>query len=140
MVQPLRIPKETYHDRDSLITALGYADYQDYLRSAEWKKIRAVVLRRYRYKCALCSSKAKAVHHITYSRAVLLGEDKAGLVPVCKQHHLIIEFDDDREKRSLQEAKKTYARIRMAKCIGCGVPTGSKRYLRCNACYKKFMR
>jgi len=63
--------------------------YKAYLRSPEWKSIRAARLSETSGLCAFCGEKAKTAHHIRYPQR--LGTEKPhDLVPVCDQHHAVL--------------------------------------------------
>lgn len=62
------------------------AEYQKYLNSPHWQKIRQEVFKEYGHRCDQCgSSKNLRVHHITYEN---LGEEQiSDLVPLCEDCH-----------------------------------------------------
>lgn len=41
-------------------------EYQQFLKSDKWKKIRAEVMKRDSYLCRYCAKPATEVHHVTY--------------------------------------------------------------------------
>ena len=41
-------------------------DYVEYLKSEEWQKLRAGVLKRADYKCEFCGALATMIHHVVY--------------------------------------------------------------------------
>jgi 5-methylcytosine-specific restriction endonuclease McrA len=100
-VDPRKKHRE-YRSRDRNLPDVGYAGYQEYLRSPEWSAIRSEVLRRLP-QCLLCESPASCVHHMSYDTRVILGLDRRTLVALCERCHQTIEFDGKR-KRSLREA------------------------------------
>lgn len=60
--------------------------YGEYLRTKEWKKLRADVLRRDRGRCAYCGRKrATQIHHLTYKH--IFHESLEDLVAVCRECH-----------------------------------------------------
>lgn len=62
-------------------------EYQDYLKSEQWKDLRAQVYQRAQSKCELCGRTAAAIHHIKYPKNY--SEDSLGnLVAVCKRCHM----------------------------------------------------
>lgn len=92
----------TYAKRDRVLDLLGFADYAEYLQSPLWRKIRREFLYVHRL-CRCCGSRAKQIHHRSYSEAVLKGENHAELVAICRKCHEKIEFRRGK-KCSLQEA------------------------------------
>ena len=68
--------------------------YRDeYLKSVDWKRKRAVVLQRDRYRCVYCGVRASQVHHKRYAPRNIGREPIEWLVSVCegchrKQHKL----------------------------------------------------
>jgi hypothetical protein len=69
----------------------GFADYESYLQSPLWRRIRKEVLLASKGKCVGCDNRASEVHHRDYRPRVLAGKDLAALVPVCKSCHDKIE-------------------------------------------------
>ena len=64
-------------------------DYQEYLKSKHWKRTREKALKRYGYKCMICSRKDNLnVHHNTYKN--LRHEHKNDLVVLCSYHHKMV--------------------------------------------------
>jgi 5-methylcytosine-specific restriction endonuclease McrA len=62
--------------------------YRDtYLSSDEWKRKRALVLRRDNYRCVYCGARATQVHHKQYARRNIGREPIEWLVAVCKSCH-----------------------------------------------------
>ena len=61
--------------------------YLNYMRSAQWKEVRAAHLRSVDYKCEICYvAPASQVHHVTYAR--LGNESSFDLCAVCIGCHL----------------------------------------------------
>jgi hypothetical protein len=58
-----------------------------YLKSDDWKRKRAVVLKRDRYRCVHCGARATQVHHKKYARRNIGREPIEWLVSVCKPCH-----------------------------------------------------
>lgn len=69
-------------ENDTMDTGI---DYQEYLKSDEWNKIKQNVLEKANFKCEYCGNDAYAVHHIKYPK------DKKeifdNLVAVCRRCH-----------------------------------------------------
>jgi len=110
-----RNPKSTkdtmgcYVRRNFKLSDLGYASYQDYLASEEWKRIRKRKLQRHP-KCLLCDRPSCQVHHLSYDERTLLGMLSVLLVALCEECHHGIEFDGNR-KRTLEEANQELRRL-----------------------------
>jgi hypothetical protein len=85
---------ETYAQRDRELIRLGFGSYQSYLRSDLWDIIRREVLHRDGCECRMpgCERNGpKQAHHLSYSRAALLGVDPCCLITVCVRHHELCE-------------------------------------------------
>lgn len=89
----------------------GFSSYSSYLESDLWDTIRRAILHRDECRCTSlkCLSKykdkiTKQVHHLGYSRAVLLGISTPSLVTLCKRCHEDIEFDALGKKLTYKEA------------------------------------
>lgn len=93
-----------YESRRLVLSSLGYASYQEYLDSDDWKAIKGKVLRRDPF-CFGCGGRAWQVHHMAYSFEVLLGTRTSMLVPICRECHEKIEFRG-KEKRTVVEANE----------------------------------
>jgi len=68
--------------------------YNDYLKTAHWKKIKKQIRKKYNNQCQICNSKNKLnVHHKTYERkGEELEEDLILLCQSChKKFHTILE-------------------------------------------------
>jgi hypothetical protein len=104
------------HDRDSILTRLGYADYDTYLRGYLWAEIRQRILRRYDGFCVRCDSRATEVHHIAYTESVLLGQDDTKLRPMCRGCHDVVGRDPEEavkvesldENRAMQNREERF--------------------------------
>src|SRR5262245_9683587 len=55
-----------------------------YLKSDDWKRKRAVVLKRDNHRCVCCGGRATQVHHKRYARRNIGKEPIEWLVSVCK--------------------------------------------------------
>jgi 5-methylcytosine-specific restriction endonuclease McrA len=80
-------------------------EYELYLRSDTWKKIRLAVLRRDEHRCltTTCERKATVVHHIRYPK--VLGQEKlAWLYSLCRPCHDEIHRIHDRREMTLRVA------------------------------------
>ncbi|MBX2850877.1 MAG: hypothetical protein KTR15_03925 [Phycisphaeraceae bacterium] len=78
-------------------------EYDEYLKSSLWKKIRRRILKRDAETCMRCGGPGKQVHHRDYTLDVMAGENDDLLATVCDGCHNIITFADDGEKRSMEE-------------------------------------
>ena len=74
-----------YRIRGRNLKALGFENYNAYLKSALWKRIRRAVIKD--KKCVGCRRKATCVHHASYDMATMRGECTATLLPSCKYCH-----------------------------------------------------
>ena len=64
-------------------------DYKKYLQSRHWQRVRKKTLKRFGYKCALCSNtKNLQVHHNTYKH--LGHEKKLDVIVLCDFHHKMV--------------------------------------------------
>jgi 5-methylcytosine-specific restriction endonuclease McrA len=62
--------------------------YRDvYLKSDAWKRKRYVVLKRDKWRCVYCGSRANQVHHTRYAKWNIGKEPIEWLVSVCKPCH-----------------------------------------------------
>ena len=60
---------------------------ETYLTSDDWKRKRALVLKRDSYRCVYCGARATQVHHKQYARRNIGREPIEWLVSVCKSCH-----------------------------------------------------
>jgi 5-methylcytosine-specific restriction endonuclease McrA len=88
--------------RNRMLPSIGYATYQEYLKSDDWKRLRGKKLKRHPL-CVVCESAATEVHHRDYRPETMLGLSWTSLVTLCRSCHESIEFDGER-KRTLKEA------------------------------------
>ncbi len=59
----------------------------EYLKSDDWQRKRAVVLKRDKYRCAYCGVRASQVHHKRYAPRNIGREPIEWLVSVCDACH-----------------------------------------------------
>lgn len=87
------------------LRSLGFETYRAYLVSELWITIRARVMERDEGTCRVCKRPAKHVHHCSYAKPVLAGEDDSALVSLCFGCHQRLEFDGERKrgKREVME-------------------------------------
>jgi len=143
----------TYHDRNVLLTRLGFTGYEEcsvydeYLQSSLWRKVRAAAWKKHGNICSLCRSTAVVLHHLDYSEQTLIGEDLDGLTPLCQRCHEKVEFTLTGEKRSLEEARNEYRRIKAGELrirsprrrCACGKPINGDHEL-CKYCTRKIRK
>ena len=94
-----------YQSRDLLLKELGYSSYSEYLRSDEWKSLRASVLARRKW-CLVCDRIATELHHFSYDAPVMLGMCHDLLIPLCRKCHIDVEIDGSGEKNQLIESQR----------------------------------
>lgn len=65
---------------------LGYATYEEYLKSPHWERFRRSYYASGRpSKCSVCGDRLVQLHHVTYRR---LGRERFDdVVPLCRVHH-----------------------------------------------------
>lgn len=93
-------------DRESILSRLGYGDYDSYRGSPVWRRTRRRILRRDGHICVRCGEKATEVHHQVYTEAVLKGEDDSRLVSLCAACHTRVEFDENGVRRTDTERRR----------------------------------
>jgi hypothetical protein len=106
----------TYRERDKDLLDLGFPSYPDYLDSELWKIIRKVVFQRDNYQCQIdgCSKRGRIeAHHVTYSRATLLGVNPGGIVTLCRYHHRLVEYSGKRKLTLEKVQRKTVKYFRV---------------------------
>lgn len=81
------------------------SEYDRYLQSPAWKKIRSQVLERDNHKCRICHKTAVQVLHTEYSVDVFLGMKNESLVSLCRRCHRSIHHIGGK-KCSLKEANR----------------------------------
>jgi hypothetical protein len=90
-----------YQQRDGVLSEMGFPSYREYLRSPLWKSIWRKVLNRDGNRCHVCGKWAIQVHHLSYERNVLLGDDLSQLRSICRGCHKRIEFTPEGNKNDL---------------------------------------
>ena len=98
-----------YKHRNKALPYLGYATYEEYLKSPQWLEIRERVLKKYP-NCSCCDKTASQVHHYSYNSPIMLGLLDDLLFSICDKCHLEIEFDEN-QKRTLKETQKTLCKF-----------------------------
>jgi hypothetical protein len=84
---------------------MGFKDYESYLHSLLWRKIRKRVLKRDKHKCRCCGELAGEAHHRSYRREALNGSDISPIIAICRKCHDEIELEDGK-KNSFEEAER----------------------------------
>jgi len=109
-------PKEESSKKPHLSAVVGNGiertkDYQDYIRSAQWKAIRQVMLKRADGRCENCSSRLNLeVHHKHYE--TFKRESFSDLKVLCRSCHRVA--DQARERRVARELKDLREEQRLA--------------------------
>lgn len=71
---------------------LGFRSYDAYIKSRLWWSIRQIVLERDGKCCQVCGTPSKIVHHIDYTKIVMLGQgDQHELITLCEPCHTFVE-------------------------------------------------
>ena len=80
-------------------------NYEAYLASDLWRRIRARVMKRDGHACVRCAGGADLVHLRRYTKAVLDGEDDSQLVSLCDDCHRTVHYEaSGRVRNSWNEA------------------------------------
>jgi hypothetical protein len=109
-------PDRAYVLRDLTIRGMGHASYRAYLRSDLWRAIRRRAFKLHGWRCKACARKTRTLHHLSYSKATMRGDDLTLLVPLCRSCHYKVEFDRKGRKRGMEGALSAYNRLlRMAR-------------------------
>jgi len=106
-----KVASETYLARNIVLKELGYNSYAEYLESSLWATVRRKGWAQHGNDCKLCGEKANVLHHLSYSKAVLVGDKIGELVPLCDLCHTKVEFLEDGKKRTLLEARNAYSQL-----------------------------
>ena len=78
--------------RSNSCIALGFDNYNEYLRSDLWKDIRRVVLSSKGALCNVCKKTiAVEIHHKQYDYNTMAGHNIKHLIPVCQKCHSKLE-------------------------------------------------
>lgn len=88
------------------LKSLGFKDYQAYLNSKLWRKVREQVFCLKGRICFLCGGDASQVHHRKYLATSLNGSNLQCLEPCCTKCHHMIEFDIDGNKIPSNDVEK----------------------------------
>lgn len=85
-----------YAERDESLRKLGIKSYAHYLRCKIWTDIKACLLTD--RQCVVCGEPANVLHHTDYSYETMRGNNPGSLIPMCRDCHYQIEFDDNGNK------------------------------------------
>jgi hypothetical protein len=86
--------KETYRIMPPAWKELGFRSYDAYIKSRLWWNIRQLVLERDGKCCQVCGTPSKTVHHIDYTKIIMLGQgDQHELITLCEPCHNFVEQD-----------------------------------------------
>lgn len=106
--QLVHVDNSTYSNRDKNLRSMGFKSYGDYLNSPLWRMIRAGAYKKYDNRCFLCRKPAECIHHTSYSRKTLEGYAQRFLYPLCHEHHDLVEMDENKQKRGIDESRKVF--------------------------------
>lgn len=71
---------------------LGFKSYDKYIKSRLWWNIRQLIIERDGKCCQVCGTPSKTVHHIDYTKVILLGQgDQHELITLCEPCHNFVE-------------------------------------------------
>lgn len=115
----LPLDRRAYAERSRALKLLGYRNYEDYLLSDTWARIRGDQLEK-SPDCYGCGYRATQVHHGRYTVDILSGNDRRHLYSVCDGCHELAEFDEGR-KVGPSEATVRLKRRRRVGCSTLGV-------------------
>lgn len=100
--RPRPLLKNTfYRERWLALRTLGFKNYQQYLKSRLWKRIRRTVFSLKGRSCVICGRRATEIHHARYHLCDLAGEVLTYLHPICHNCHTFIEVAPDGVKRPI---------------------------------------
>lgn len=110
-----------YAQRDAVLLQMGFANYQEYLASPLWARIRARVMKACDGLC-ICGKEATEIHHRSYKRRYMEGKGKINsfLTAICRECHDFIEFDEAGNKVPLGFANSRLDQL-ITDAVGAGV-------------------
>ena len=98
--------------RDALVHAMGFTDWDSYIRSPFWKAIRGSVIRGGR-KCRLCGEdRGKHILILDYSENVLRGKDLSKLILLCFTCNNVVRFSAAGDLVGINQARKMFAKLK----------------------------
>lgn len=85
----MRLIRQALGELNDSLEKLGFDDYDSYLESNLWHKIRRRIFGRAKGKCEGCGERPpENIHHWSYSVATLQGQRPQHLEAVCRACHL----------------------------------------------------
>lgn len=96
---------KAYRRRAIILRRFGFKNYQEYLNSDMWRKIRAKQLRM-KPRCYACGDRATQVHHGKYTFLNMFGHSMEYLFSVCRDCHSGAEFNESGAKVSARIATR----------------------------------
>jgi 5-methylcytosine-specific restriction endonuclease McrA len=85
-----------------VILLFDYINYNKYIKSDKWKKLREKALIRDNFKCVDCGNKATSVHHKSY--CILNGRELDYIISLCDLCHEINDIDKKKWEVGIMEA------------------------------------
>lgn len=105
--EPVYNPALTiFQNRNALLRWLGFSSYKKYLASDDFKLIKNRVWFRDGGECVKCHRPATQIRHLSYSLAVLTGEDITDAVCSCRDCHVPDHFDERGNFKGLNKRKE----------------------------------
>lgn len=105
LVRPQKVPLHVQvrsAARDARLQALGFADYSEYLRSPEWRGVKARYIASDLPQTCICGEIEVDMHHLTYER---VGQERiTDLMPLCRTCHEMVHDLERRRKIGLDLA------------------------------------
>ncbi len=100
-------------DRLSVVQALGFQNYREYLASSLWKNIRSAVVTRAEGKCELykCGCPVTVVHHMDYDLETMRGNDLDRLIAVCDPCHDFMHRSGTMKRRRSKRRKNKRVKL-----------------------------
>ena len=105
-MEEVRLAGKLTESLEDIVNRLGYPDYETYLRSPLWQKIRERVMEHDLWVCQLCEEPGEEVHHRYYTKAVMRGDDGSLLVSLCAKCHHTVEFDEKGRERPTEKKQR----------------------------------
>lgn len=119
--------------RGDSLDKLGYDDYESYLASALWQRIRKRIYVRAKGVCEACSVRQpEHIHHWSYSVETLLGNRARHLEAVCGECHAQFhqEFREDPKQKRQRQGDAWRALVASGGVLGQPQQIGGPRLVR----------